>query len=143
MNLISPKDMKIASAQLIYSPPTENGNRLERTTEAHPSLDRSFGPGTWKRLMMGDLMTQYGSFYTGTSREFSNIHGQKDWTHQLETKKKGKALQAMNVKCNLPPNTGVKQLKKERAEEHKARVDNLMARFKAKSSRWTTHNSRE
>ena len=33
-------------------------NWLERTAEAHPALDQSFGPGTWKRLMMGDLMTQ-------------------------------------------------------------------------------------
>ena len=88
---------------------------LERITEAHPSPDRSFGPGTWKRLMMGDLMTQYGRFYTGATRKFGNIHGQKDWDHQLETEKKFKALQAMNVKCNLPPNTGVEQLKKEPA----------------------------
>ena len=34
---------------------------LERTSEAHPALDRSFGPGRWKCLMMGDLMTQYGA----------------------------------------------------------------------------------
>jgi hypothetical protein len=51
---------------------------LERTAEAHPTLDRSFGPGTWKRLMIGDLMTQYGCFYTGVTREFSNIHGRKE-----------------------------------------------------------------
>ena len=30
---------------------------LECTGELHPSLDRSFGPGTWKSLSMGDLMT--------------------------------------------------------------------------------------
>jgi hypothetical protein len=51
---------------------------LERTAEAHPTLDRSFGPGTWKRLMIGDLMTQYGCFYTRVTREFSNIHGRKE-----------------------------------------------------------------
>ena len=65
---------------------------LERTAEAHPSLDWSFGPGTWKRLMMGDLMTQYGCFYTRATREFNNIHGGKQWEHHLETKEKIKAL---------------------------------------------------
>jgi hypothetical protein len=116
---------------------------LERTMEAHPCLDWSFGPGTWKHLMMGDLMTHYGSFYTGATRQFSNINGQKDWDHQQETEEKVKALQAMNAKCNLPPNTGGEQLEKKHAEEHKARFYNLMARFKAKSSCRTTYNKPE
>ena len=62
---------------------------LEHTAEAHPSLNRSFCPGMWKCLMMGDLMIQYGSFYTNATRQFSNAHGQQSWDHQLETKKKG------------------------------------------------------
>ena len=70
---------------------------LEHTAEAHPALDQSYGPGTWKRLMMGDRVTQYGSFYTGPTREFSNIHGQKNWDHQLETKEKVKALQVRTL----------------------------------------------
>ena len=113
---------------------------LDCTSEAHPILDQSFGPGTWKHLMMGDLMTQYGSFYTRATMESSNIHGQKDWDHQLETKKKVKAHQAMNAKCNLPTNTGVDQLKNERAGEFKTYLANLLTRFKAKSSRWTARN---
>ncbi len=92
--------------------------------------------------MMGDLMTQYGSFYTGATRQFSNIHGQKDRDHQLETKEKVKTLQMMSAKCNLPPNTGVEQLKKEHAEELKAHVD-THCKIQAKSSCWTTDNNRE
>jgi len=112
--------------------------------KTHPSLNRSVGPGMWKRLVMGNLMTQYGCFYTRATREFSNIHGPKEWNHQLETKKKVKALQAMNVKHNLSPNTGVEQLKKEHAEENKVREDNIMAQhYLAKSSRWTTYTNRE
>jgi hypothetical protein len=88
-------------------------------------------------------MTQYSCFFTRATREFSNIHGQKDRDHHLETDEKVKPLQAMNVKHNLPPNTGVEQLKKERAEENKIREDNLMVRFKAKTSRWTTYTNRE
>jgi hypothetical protein len=56
---------------------------LECTAEAHPSLDWSFGPGIWKRLMIGDLMTQYDCFYTGATREFSDVHNQKHCEHIL------------------------------------------------------------
>ena len=70
---------------------------LECTSETHPSLDWRFGPGMWKCLMMGDLIAQYGSFYTDANRQFSNIHGQSDWDHWLENEEKVKALQVINI----------------------------------------------
>jgi hypothetical protein len=91
--------------------------------------------------MIGDLMTQYGCFYTGATGEFSNIHGGKEWEHHLETEEKIKALQVANVRCNLSTNIGVKQFKKERAEEFQAYENAFMARFRAKSSRWTAYQN--
>jgi methyltransferase-like protein len=93
--------------------------------------------------MMGDLMAQYGCFYTGATREFSNVYNQKHCEHDLETEEKIKALWATNAKCNLPPNVGVKQFQKKRAEELKTCENNLMARFKAKSSCWITYTNSE
>jgi hypothetical protein len=102
--------------------PEENDNDpilptdwLECTGEIHPSLDLTYCPGTWKHLCMGDLMTQYGSFYTNADRQFGNWHAETTFPHDAETKKQVKAVQMINAKCNLPPNTGVEQLKKERA----------------------------
>jgi hypothetical protein len=89
---------------------------------------------------MGDLMTQYGSFYTNAERQFGNWRFQTTLAHELETDKKVKALQAINVKRNLPPNTGVEQLKKEQSKELKAYFADILARFKAKSSGWTARN---
>ena len=57
------------------------------------------------------------------------------------TEEKIKALRVTNAKCNLPPNIGVEQFKRERSEECKAHENNLMARFKAKSSRWTIYTN--
>ena len=65
--------------------------------------------------MMGDLLTQYSSFYTNTERQFGNWCGQTNFAYNQETDKKVQALQAMNAKFNLPPNAGVEQHKKERA----------------------------
>jgi hypothetical protein len=113
---------------------------LERTAELHPSLDRTFGPKTWRRLAMGDIMTQYGSFYNNAESQFGNWRFQTTLAHERETDEKVKSLQAINAKCSLPPNTGVDQLKKERREEFKAYFADLLTRFKAKSSRWTTRN---
>ena len=90
--------------------------------------------------MMGDLMTQYGSFYTNAERQFGNWRTQTSIFYSQETDEKVQALQAINVKCNLPPNAGVEQLKKGRAGEFKMNLANLLARFTAKSSRWTAHN---
>ena len=69
MNLLFPKDMKMVDllpANRKRRKDEDNDSVLptdwlECTVEAHPSLDQSFGPGTWKCLMMGDLMTQYGA----------------------------------------------------------------------------------
>ena len=113
---------------------------LERMTELHPSLDHTFGPKTWRHLMMADLMTQYGSFYNNAERQFGNWRVQTTFAHERETDEKVKALQAINAKRSLPPNTGDEQLKKERSEELKAYFADLLARFKAKSSRWTARN---
>jgi hypothetical protein len=111
---------------------------LERTAELHHAgLDHCFGPGTWKRLMMGDLLTQYSSFYTNAERQFGNWRIETNCAHKLATDKKVQALQEMNAKRNLPPNAGVEQLKKEQAAEFKTNVANLLDRFKAKSCRWT------
>ena len=46
---------------------------LECTGELHPALDRSFGPGTWKSLCMGDHKTQYGCFYNGITQHFQMV----------------------------------------------------------------------
>jgi hypothetical protein len=46
-----------------------------------------------------------------------------------------------NVQCNLPPNVGVKQFKKEHAEEFKACEKEFIARFRAKPSHWTTYQN--
>jgi hypothetical protein len=89
---------------------------------------------------MGDLMTQYGSFYTNAERQFGNWRTQATIAYEQETNKKVQALQAINAKCNLPPNIGVEQLKKERAGEFKTNFANLLARFKAKFSCWTVRN---
>ncbi len=90
--------------------------------------------------MMGDLLTQYSSFYTNAERQFSNWRIETNCTHKLATDKKVQALQEMNAKCNLPLKAGVEQLKKERAVEFRANIANLLNRFKAKSHCWTAHN---
>ena len=114
---------------------------LERTAELHHAgLDHCFGRGTWKRLIMGDLLYQYSSFYTNAERQFGNWHGQIAWDHKLETDKKVQSLQEMNARRNLPPNTGVEQFKKERSKEFKTYLANLLDRFKAKSCRWKAHH---
>jgi hypothetical protein len=113
---------------------------LECTAEIHPSLDLTFGSRIWRRLAIGDLMTQYGSIYNNTERQFGNRRVKRSFAYNAETNKKVKALQAINAKCNLPPNTGVEQLKNERAGEFKTYLANLLTRFKAKSSCWTTPN---
>ena len=46
---------------------------LKHTADASLALDCSFSPGTWKRVMMVDIMTQYGCFYTGCTRHFQMI----------------------------------------------------------------------
>ncbi len=86
---------------------------------------------------MGDLMTQYGSFYTNTERQVGNWRAHMHLAYTQETDKKVEVLRATNVKCNLPPNTGVGLLKKEQAREFKTNAPTLLDRFKAKSSRWT------
>jgi hypothetical protein len=117
---------------------------LERMAELHHAgLDHCFGPGTWKCLMMGDLLTQYSSFYTNAERQFGNWHIEMNCAHKLVTDKKVQALQEMNAKRNLSANAGVEQLKKERAAEFRANVANLLDRFKAKSRRWTARNCSE
>ena len=55
---------------------------LERTGKLHHSLDQSFGPGTWKSLMMGDLMCQYGNFYSGCTRHFQHVRLQHAVDHE-------------------------------------------------------------
>ena len=89
---------------------------------------------------MGDLMTQHGSFYNNAERQFGNWHVKTSFAYDAETNKKVKALKAINAKRNLPPNTGVEQLKNECAGEFKTYLANLLTRFKAKSSRWTARN---
>jgi hypothetical protein len=43
---------------------------LEGTGELHTVLDCSFGPGTYQSLSIGDLLIQYGNFYTGCTGHF-------------------------------------------------------------------------
>jgi hypothetical protein len=45
------------------------------------------------------------------------------------------------MRCNLSPNIGVKQFKKEPAEEFQAYENAFMARFRDKSSCWTTYQN--
>ena len=52
--------------------------------------------------MMGDLMTQYGSFYTNAERQFGNWRVQTAYAREQETDKKVQALQAINVKHKPP-----------------------------------------
>ena len=66
---------------------------LEHTAELHPSLDPTFGPRTWRCLAMGDLMTQYGSFYTNPDRQFGNWCAHTSIAYNQETDKKVQALQ--------------------------------------------------
>ena len=89
---------------------------------------------------MGDLMILYDSFYNNAERQCGNWHAKTSFAYDAETNKKVKALQAINAKCNLPPNTGVEQIKKERASKFKTNIANLLDRFKAKSCRWTARN---
>ena len=93
--------------------------------------------------MMGDLLTQYSSFYTNAESQFGNWRTETNCAHKLATDKKVQALQEMNAKRNLLPNVGVEQLKKELAVEFKANIANLLDRFKAKSRCWTDCYSRE
>jgi len=110
---------------------------LERTAELHHTgLDQCHGIGTWRRLMMGDLMSQYSSFYTNAERQFGNFRAQMNANFMRETDSKVTALKDMNAKRNLPPNAGVEQLKKERATEFKAYIASFLDRFKAKSRRY-------
>jgi hypothetical protein len=85
--------------------------------------------------MMGDLMSQYGAFYTNAERQFGNFRAQMNANFMRETDHKVTALKEMNAKRNLPPNAGVEQLKKERAAEFKAYIASFLDGFKAKSRR--------
>ena len=51
---------------------------------------------------MGDLMTQYGSFYNNVERQFGNWHAKTSFAYDAETNKKVKALQAINAKVQPP-----------------------------------------
>ncbi len=113
---------------------------LERTAEISFALDHDFGKGTWKRLMMGDLMTMYGCFYTGCTRHFQMIRAQEHHEHNLETNKAVKVIQEMNIKSGVPPNAGVDKFKQEQAQALQDHVDDLMKRFRAKSRRWLDRN---
>ena len=109
---------------------------LERTAELHRAgLDHCHGVGTWRRLMMGDLMSQYGAFHTNAERQFGNFRAQMNANFMRETESKVTDLKTMNAKRNLPPNAGVEQLKKERAVEFKAYIASFLDGFKAKSRR--------
>jgi hypothetical protein len=82
-NLLQGHDDHICTVDLL---PTDRARReeddnnsilpsdwLECTGEIHNLLDLSFGPGNWKSLSMGDLMTQYRNFTReapGTSKWF-------------------------------------------------------------------------
>ena len=109
---------------------------LECTGELHPVLDHTC-------LAMGDNKTQYGNFYTGVNRCFQMVQAQETHAHDLEMKKAIQTLQDMNSRCNLTPDTGVEKLKKECTQALKDHVDDLMARFRAKSCCWTAHSNCE
>ena len=113
---------------------------LEHTGEASLALDHDFGKGTWKRLMMGDLMTQYGCFYTGCTRHFQMVCVQEHHKHNLETQKAVKVIQEMNIKRGVPPDAGVDKFKKEQAQALKDHVDDLMKRFQVKSYQWLNYS---
>ena len=63
--------------------------------------------------------------------------------HDLETSKEINVLQEMNAKRGLNPDIGVEKLKKEQNQALKDYVDDLMARFQAKSCHWTAHSNHE
>jgi len=63
--------------------------------------------------MMGDLLCQYGNFYSGCTRHFQHVCLQHVMDHEQETNKEIKVLQEMNIKRGLSPNLGVDKLKKE------------------------------
>ena len=63
--------------------------------------------------------------------------------HKQETNKKIKVLQEMSTKRSLSPDLGVDKLKKEQKQALKDHVEDLMARFRAKSHRWTAYNNQE
>ncbi len=113
---------------------------LECTGEASLALDHDFRKGTWKRLMMGDLMTTYGCFYTGCTRDFQMVRVQEHHEHNLENQKAVKVIQEMNIKHNVPPDAGVDKFKKEQTQALKDHVDDLMKCFQAKSRRWLDRN---
>ena len=92
---------------------------------------------------MGDLMIQYGNFYTWCTRHFQQVHFQHAMDHEQETNKEIKVLQEMNTKHGLSPNLGVDKLKKEQKQALRDHVDDLMTHFWAKSHRWTTDNDQE
>ena len=89
---------------------------LECTGELHPVLNRSFGPGTWKRLAMGDNMTQYDNFYSGVTQHFQMVWAREACNHGLEMKKEIQTLRNMNSKCNITSDAGVAKLKKESSQ---------------------------
>ena len=83
-------------------------------------------------------MSQYSAFYTNAERQFGqfgNFRAQMNSNFMRETDRKVTALKEMNAKRNLPPNSGVEQLKKERAVEFKAYIASFLDGFKAKSRR--------
>jgi hypothetical protein len=49
----------------------------------------------------------------------------------------------MSTKRSLSPDLGVDKLKKEQKQALKDHVEDLMARFRAKSHRWTAYNNQE
>jgi hypothetical protein len=102
---------------------------LECTGKLHRSLDQSFGPETWKSLMMGNFSCQYGNFYSGCTWHFQHVRLQHAEDHKQETKKEIKVLQEMNIRHGLSPSLGVDKLKKERKQALKDHVEDLMTRF--------------
>jgi len=62
-------------------------NWLECMGELHPSIDVSFGQGTWKHYALGDIETQYGHFYTGVTGSIQNVHAQHAQEYNLETRR--------------------------------------------------------
>ena len=92
---------------------------------------------------MGDNKTQYGCFYTGMTQHFQMVQHQGSQAHDLETKMVIKTLQDMNTKCGLTPDAGVEKLKQEQNQALQYHVKDIMARFRAKSSRWLAHSNRE
>jgi hypothetical protein len=54
---------------------------LECTGELHPEHDISFGKGTWKRFLVGELKIQYGQVCVGVASYFKNVHNEHSWMH--------------------------------------------------------------